>query len=253
MAWPNPSIWYNVFGGANTNHTDHLRQDTSLLEAVTCQNLLPDPIGKLVTREGFSHVRATAITGAAAIDGISHMGDLADKLILVSNGKTWVDDANPPSEIAGGTALTAGSLARFDIFNAFLIIVNQARDVPQTISAAGARADLGGTPPYGRDVKSFGRRLVMFSPLYGGTIYRHRAMFTSAVDTQATWVTPDSVNFLNFGREGAKVNVLGGEVYADFLMTFTEDSLFPVYTTPNATCHSLSRKTSWLRIWGDRQ
>ena len=232
---PPVAYWYPVFGGQNSDHTDRLRQDSELLEGVTVQNLLPDPVGKLVTREGFSHVRATAITGSTTITGMAHLGDLADSFILVSNGKVWKDTANPPAEVTSGTALTAGSLNRFDIFNSFLHIVSQARDVPQTVNASLTRADLGGTPPYGLDVKSFGRRLHMFSPLYGGTTYRHRSMFTSSNDSQSAWTAPDTLNFLNYGREGAKVNVLGGEVYADHLMAFTEDSLFPVYTTPNAT------------------
>ena len=235
MAWPEPALWYSVFGGQNTEHTDQLRQDSRLLEGVTVQDLLPDPPGRLVTREGFSHVRASAITGGLAIDGMAHMGDLADKLVLLSNGKFYQDDASPPTEIASGTNFTAGSLGRFDIFNNLLIAVSQSRDKPQTFDSSVSRADLGGTPPYGIDVKSFGRRLFMFSPLYSSTTYRHRAMFTSSNDSQSAWTTPDSVSFLNFGREGAKVNVLGGEVYADFLMTFTENSIFPVYTTPNAT------------------
>src|SRR3990167_1184665 len=142
-------LWYSVFGGQNTNHTDQLRQDSELLEGVTVQNLLPDPVGKLVTREGFSHVRATGITGTTTITGMAHMGDLVDKFILVSNGKVWQDSASPPGEITGGTALTAGSLNRFDIFNNILHIVSQARDVPQTVNSSLTRADLGGTPPYG--------------------------------------------------------------------------------------------------------
>ena len=235
MAVQPVAIWMNVLGGQNSNHTDDLRQDSELLEGVTVQNLLPDPIGKLVTREGFSHVRAAAITGTTTIDGMAHMGDLADSFILVSNGKVWKDTASPPVEVTGGTALTAGSLARFDIFNSFLIIATQSRDVPQTINASLTRADLGGTPPYGIDVKSFGRRLHHFSPTYGGTTYRHRSMHSSANDAHATYTAPDTINFMNYGREGAKVNVLGGETYADHLMTFTEDSIFPVYTTPNAT------------------
>ena len=232
---PPVALWYSVFGGQNTNHTDQLRQDSELLEGVTVSNLLPDPVGKLVTREGFSHVRSSAITGATTITGMAHLGDLADSFVLVSNGKVWKDTANPPAEVTGGTALTAGSLNRFDIFNDLLHIVSQARDFPQTVNSSLTRADLGGTPPYGLDVKSFGRRLHMFSPLYGGTTYRHRSMFPSVNDSSATWANPTTINFLNYGREGAKVNVLGAEVYADFMMTFTEDSLFPVYTTPNAT------------------
>ena len=235
MAVQPVALWFSVFGGQNSNHTDDLRQDSELLEGVTVQNLLPDPIGKLVTREGFSHVRAAAITGALSVDGMAHMGDLVDKHILVSNGKAWQDSANPPAEITLGTALTAGSLARFDIFNDLLIICTQARDLPQTINSSMTGANLGGTPARGLDVKSFGRRVHMFSPAYAGTTYRHRSMFTSANDSQSSWTAPDTINFLNFGREGAKVNVLGAEVYADHLMTFTEDSIFPVYTTPNAT------------------
>src|SRR3990167_7144333 len=123
-------LWYSVFGGQNTNHTDQLRQDSELLEGVTVQDLLPDPVGSLVTREGFSHVRATAITGATTITGMAHMGDLADTFILVSNGKVWQDSTNPPAEVTGGTALTAGSLNRFDIFNGPLHIVSQAPDLP---------------------------------------------------------------------------------------------------------------------------
>ena len=235
MAWPRPALWFDVLGGQNSHHMSRLRQDQELVEMSQALNVLPDPAGKLVTREGFSHVRATGITGTTTVTGLWHMGDLSDKLVLGSNGKLWLDDANPPSEITGGTAFTAGSLMRAEIFNGFLIVTSQARDLPQTVNSSATRADLGGTPARGLDVKAFGRRVFMFSPSYGGTTYRHRAMFNSSDDNQAAWTTPDTLYYLNFGREGAKVNVLGGEVYADHLVSFTEDSVFPVYTTPNAT------------------
>ena len=75
----------------------------------------------------------------------------------------------------------------------------------------------------------------MFSPTDGPTTRYEKVSFNSANDDHDIWANPYTTNFLNFGREGSGVQVVGGEAYADHLMTFTTDKVFPVYTTPNAT------------------
>jgi len=239
MSQPPIRLWYDVFKGYNAQHTDTLEQSREGLELVTAQNVIPDPLGDIATRDGFSHVRATAIAGAGSITGMSHgLRDASDKFVLTdSDGDTFIDDANPPVKLAGGTDYTDGvdNLTRFDTHESLLIGVSRLRDLPQTVNTSGVRADLGGTPPYGLDYKVFGRRGHMFSPLYGGTTYLERIMFNSANDDHDVWADPTTINFLNFGRPGSGVQVVGGEVYADHLMTFTSDAVFPVYTTPNAT------------------
>lgn len=238
MAWPPVALYYDVLGGTNLNHTDRAAQTQELLELVTgSENLIPDPAGELVTRPGFSKAFATAIAGSLKITGLHYMKDLADELIVTcGNGTFKRGNANPPGALTGGTAFTSGDnvLTRSTIFNDFLIAVSNARDLPQTVNASAVRADLGGTPARGMDVKAFARRVCMFSPIYSGTTYRSLMAFTSANDNQAAWTAPVTVNFLNFGRTGTDVNLLGGEVFADHLMAFTEDGVFPVYATPNA-------------------
>lgn len=236
MARPPIALWYDVFGGYNAQQIQTLRQDQELLELSQAQDVIGDPIGDLVTVPGSSFVRSTAITNTPAVQGMQHMQDLADKLILVANGKVWQDSANPPAEVTLGTALTAGQdvLARFAIFNDLLIICTQSRDLPQTVNSSVVRADLGGTPARGIDVKPFARRVCMFSPSYSGTTYRSFMSFTSSNDNQAAWTAPVTTNFLNFGQTGSDINLLGGELYKNQLMAFTEDAVFPVYVTPNA-------------------
>ena len=150
MAEPRIAIWYDVLGGENRQHNAKLRQDEKLLECRQALNVISDPAGELVTRPGFSHVRASAITDTPAITGIFHMKDLADETILGNSvtGGLNRDNANPPGAIAGGAAFTTGQnvLLRGDIFNNLLILVSNARDVPQTINSAVTRASLGGTP-----------------------------------------------------------------------------------------------------------
>lgn len=239
MAWPKPELWYDVLGGENRQHNARLRQDQKLLEMRAATNVIPDPSGELVTRPGFSHVRATAITNTPAITWMSHLKDLADEFILGNSvtGGLNRDSANPPGAITGGAAFTTGQnvLLRSDIFNDLLIIVSNARNLPQTINSSVTRADLGGTPARGLDVKAFARRVCMFSPSDGTTTYRSIMSFTSVNDDQATWTTPYTVNMLNFGRIGTDANLLGGEHFQDHLMAFTEDAAFPVFATPNAT------------------
>lgn len=238
MAFPPVALWYNLFGGYSEQPIESLRQDSRLCELSLAQDVISDPLGSLVTRPGFSRVRATAISGTPTITGLFHLQDLADEFILGAAGTLYRDSANPPGELAGGTAFTnsATNLLRGDMFNNLLIICSQSRDLPQTVSATPARADLGGTPARGLDVKAFARRVCMFSPIYAGTTYRSLMAFTSANDDQTAWTNPVTVNFLNFGRTGDDVNLLGGEFYGnDELMAFTEDKVFAVYPTPNAT------------------
>ena len=238
MAWPPVAYWFPVFGGYSEQSIGSLRQDSELLELSQANNVISDPLGALVTRPGFSKVRSSAISGTPTITGMAHMQDLADEFILSGSGGTFFrDSANPPGAISGGTAFTSGAtvLTRWTIFNDLLIAVSSSRDLPQTFNSSVTRADLGGTPARGLDVKSFARRVCMFSPIYSGTIYRSIMSFTSAVDNQAAWTNPVTTNFLNFGHTGSDVNVLGGELYKDHLMAFTEDRAYAVYATPNAT------------------
>ena len=239
MAWTSPSFWLDVFGGYNAQTQGVLRQDRTLLELATASNVIPDPLGDLVSRPGFSHVRATTTGAAHVFTGMFHLQDLADKFILwnSSDGKPYQDSANPPVALSGGTAFTTGAdvLVRGTVFNNKLIAVSNARNLPQTIDATPTWADLGGTPARGVDVKSFARRVCMFSPIYSGTTYRSIMSFTSSNDDETAWTNPVTINFLNFGRTGADVNLLGGEVYKSQLIAFTEDRAYPVYATPNAT------------------
>lgn len=237
MAQPNIELWFDVLKGYNAHHADRLEQSRSGVELVTAQNIIPDPPGEWVTSPGFSKVRGTAISGTPAITGIFHMGDLADSLILVgSDGEHYQDSANPPAAIASGTDFTsgAGNLVRGTIFNNVLITVSKQRDAPQQITSSIVRSDLSGTPPKGVDVKSFGRRVWMFSPNISGTIWRHIASFGTTDDVATTWTNPSTTEMLNFGTPGGKFNVLGGEVFEDHLMAFTEDSVFPIYQTVNS-------------------
>lgn len=238
MAVQNPVYWMDVWGGYSAQNTDTLTQSPTDLELVRAQNVIPDPIGDLVTSPGMSHVRAGTTGASDAFTGMFHLQDLADKFILWNgtDGKPYQDSASPPAVLAGGTAFTTGAnvLVRGTVFNNKLIAVSNARDLPQTISATPTWADLSGTPARGVDVKAFARRVCMFSPSYSGTTYRSIMSFTSTNDDETAWTLPVSTNFLNFGRTGNDVNLLGGEIYKNFLMAFTEDRAYPVYATPNA-------------------
>src|SRR3990167_2365240 len=140
-AWSPVSLWFPVLGGQNSQQIELLRQDQRLVEMSQAFNVIPDPEGALVTRPGFSHVRATAITDTPAITGMFHMKALANEFILGNSvtGGLNRDSANPPGAITGGTAFTTGAntLLRGDIFNNFLIIVSNARNVPQTVNSSG--------------------------------------------------------------------------------------------------------------------
>jgi hypothetical protein len=237
MAYRPVKLWYPVFGGYNEQQIETIRQDQRLVELSQAQDVISDPLGAMVTRPGFSKVRAAAIAGTPTITGLHYLQDLTDKLIITaSDGKTYQDDASPPTEVTAGTAFTTGAtvLTRGTIFNNKLLLVSSSRNIPQTVNATPTKADLGVTPARGIDVKSFARRVCMFSPSDGTTTYRSIMSFTSAVDDETAWTAPYAVNFLNFGRTGTDVNLLGGELYKDHLMAFTEDRLYPVYATPSA-------------------
>lgn len=242
MGYGELALYYPIFGGENRQDTDVLRQDEALLELVTAQNVIPDPLGHLATAEGFSNVRATAITGTPAITGMKHLGDRADELILTaSDGNVYRDNANPPNQLVGGTSHTTGNtvLSRFDVGGAagseIAVIVTSSRDVPRKVTISSmALANLAGTPARGVDFHVWGRRPWMFAPTDGTTVRSGFASFGSLDDDLETWANPYTTNRLNFGRPGQRVNVLGAEKYKDRLMCFTEDSIFPIYQTPNA-------------------
>ena len=238
MAWPRVALWYPVFGGYNEQQIESLRQDSELMELSQSQDVISDPLGSIITRPGFSNVRASAITGTPSITGMWDMQDLASIFLVgASDGKLYKDTASPMVEVTGGTAFTTGAtvLRRATIFKNLLIMVSSSRNIPQTVETTPTKADLGGTPPRGIDVKAFARRLCMFSPSDGSTTYRGIMSFTSANDDETAWTLPYSANFLNFGKTGTDVNVLGGEIYKDRMMVLTEDRIYPVYATPNAS------------------
>lgn len=236
MGWPPVALWFPTFGGYSEQQIESLRQDSKLVELSQANDILSDPLGSITTRYGFSKVRALAISGTPTITGMFWMGDLVDEFVLGAAGTLYRDNANPPGEITGGTAFTnsATNLLRGDIFNDFLILTSQSRNLPQTINGSMTRADLGGTPARGLDVKAFARRVCMFSPIYSGTTYRSLMSFTSANDNQAAWTAPVTVNSLNFGRTGTDVRLLGGERIASQLFAFTENEVYEIYATPNA-------------------
>jgi len=237
VAFPLISLWFDNLEGQNGHHVSTLRQSQKGVEMSKAANVIPNPPGMLTTSPGFTEIRATAISGTPLITGMQHMGDLVDSLILAaSDGKIYQDSANPPAEITGGTAHTSGgdNLARFEITNDVLLIVNQERDVVRQLTSGLTLTDLSGTPPQGLDVKLFGRRVHMFSPDVSGTIHRHISSFTSSDDSNTAWTAPTTTNFINYGRPGEKLNIKGAEIFKDHMMVFSADKIFPVFQTPSA-------------------
>src|SRR3990167_8190345 len=139
MALPPVAYWLDVMGSYNAQQDDRLRQDTEGLEFVIARDVIHDPAGELVTRPGFSKVRSSAIASSLSFTGIHHMWDLATEDILtMSDGTFKRNNANPPGALAGGTAFTSGVnvLTRSTLYNNFLIVVSNARDLPQTVNAS---------------------------------------------------------------------------------------------------------------------
>lgn len=238
MAFPAVDLWYGLLGGQNSQQIDSIRQDKELVEMSQAQSVIADLEGKLTTSPGFSKVRSTAISSGPAITGMFYLGDLANEFLLGNalTGKLARDNANPPADLVMGTVFTTGAnvLLRGDFHEDKLIVVSNARDLPQTVSSSVAVADLGGTPPRGVDFKVFARRGIMFNPSYSSTVYRNLASFNSANDDHDAWTLPVTTNALSFGRYGSDVNVLGGEIFQDFCMAFTNNDVFPIVATPSA-------------------
>lgn len=238
MPLPNITLWYSLLGGVSTQQIDTLRQSKELVECSQANNIIPDPNYAWVTSPGFSKVRTNAISGSPPITGLFHGGALADFLVI-GNGATGdiaFDTADPPVDNTSGTNFTTGQnvLLRGDFHENLLIITSNARDLPQTVSAASARADLGGTPPRGIDYKVLGRRGIMFSPSLAGTTYRQIASYNSANDDHDAWTNPVTVNYLNFGKYEGDATALGGEYFQDHVIGFTEKAAYPIYVTENA-------------------
>ena len=238
MAFEKIALWFPVLGGQNSQQIESLKQSQELVEMSQAQDVIADLEGKLTTRPGFGAVRSTPILNSPPITGLFHLGDLADAFVI-GNGATGdiaFDTANPPVDNTSGTNFTTGQnvLLRGDFHENLLIIVSNARDLPQTVNASSTRADLGGTPPRGLDYKVFGSRGLMASPLYSSTTYRNLVSFNSAKDDHDAWTLPVTTNALSFGRFGSDVNVVGLEIFQDFCMAFTNHNVYPIYVTPSA-------------------
>ena len=238
MAWPKVELWFPLMGGVNSQQIDSLQQGQELVEMSQANDVIADLEGKLTTRPGFGAVRSTVILDSPAITGMFHMGDLVDEFLLGNSltGALARDNANPPADLTMGTAFTTGAnvLLRADFHESLMIVVSNARNVPQTVSASVVVANLGGTPPRGIDYKVFARRGLMFSPSDGTTTYRNLVSFNSANDDHDIWSLPYTTNALSFGRIGSDVNVLGGEIFQDFCMAFTNHNVYSIYATPAA-------------------
>ena len=238
MAWPSIVLWFDNLAGVNTQQIDDLEQRPEGVEFAVLNNAIPDPPGNLVTSPGFSKVRSTAILNGPPITGMFHGGDLAD-IFVIGNGTTGdiaFDTANPPVDNTSGTNFTTGAnaLLRADFHENLMIIVSNARDLPQTVNASSVRADLGGTPPYGIDYKVLAQRGIMFSPLHGGVTYRGLASFNSARNDHDAWTLPVTTNALNFSKYEGDATVLGGEYFQDHVIAFTKDAAYPIYPTDTA-------------------
>ena len=106
----------------------------------------------LLTRPGFADVRGTAINAAGVFTCFRDQNPIANQLLMTvsiaaGSHKIYIDDANPPSAIAGGTDFTIGAdnlinAVNFtDGTNPMSIFASRQRDTMQSVNGSGTRAD----------------------------------------------------------------------------------------------------------------
>lgn len=251
MAWPFKEIIFDLLGGLNNldNSADILQvprqpelgtldPGTPIRMAQANDVWAPNNRYDLSTRPGFSEGRSTTINVNARITGMGHQGEINDRFLLTAsiNGGThsiYQDSANPPAEIAGGTNFTEDqdnltTLLNFtDGVNPLTILLSRRRDLPQSINAAGTRANftIAGTaltslkPAIG---EIFGQRALYADVDYDGTIYNNRVYRSDIRD--GNLITDPTTQFDSFERRTAD-KIRGLKFISDVCLVGSRDYL----------------------------
>lgn len=184
---------FEVFGGlwTNQNAANIPQNPKKPIGFPQVNNVYaPGDTYALKTIPGFSDVRADAINAAGIITGLCDMNEVAAKFLITcsiagDDHSIYVDDASPPSEIAGGTDFTIGEDNLIDaslftdsnsVWGAVLCSLLQ--DVPQFVNSSGTRANLsitdGANSLKPRFTEVLANRLLCCAPDIGGTDYDDR-------------------------------------------------------------------------------
>ncbi|KKL64819.1 hypothetical protein LCGC14_2161180, partial [marine sediment metagenome] len=207
----------------------------------------PNDRGDIATRPGFDEVRATAINAAGIGTGLGHQGEIADRFlmtvsIVAGSHSVYEDDANPPTEISGGTnpGINQDNLSTLlnftDGTNPGTIIVFRDRDLAQFINAAGSRSNFtiagtGLTSLKPGIAEVFGQRIIYADYDQDGTVHDDRIAWTDIRD--GNLITDITSQFESFERRTSD-KVRGIRRISDFCIIGSRDYLSFLALTPTA-------------------
>lgn len=250
-------IEYPILGGLDSLHNGsdipQFRGDEDwkgYLRFVQVNNVYaPNDRYDLMTRPGFADIRATAINAAGIFTSFRDQEAMASRFLMtVSIGggthSIYQNNANPPTEISGGTNFTVGqdnlisSVNFTDGTNPMTVFASLLRDVPQSVNASASRADFAITgTTYPKVIRIFDQRLIMVAPSIGGTVYKFRNYFSDKRD--GNLITDSTTQFSSFeASEGEEI--VGAEVFGQVLFTGMPSRIYfqgitPFSATPLST------------------
>ena len=258
--------WYPIFPGLWTNDdagsdipTDQIalpslvgrtmKEAAGAMYLAQATNVFSPGISRIIRkRPGFTEVRGTAINAAGIFTSLIHQGEMADRMLMTvsiaaGSHNIYVDDANPPSAVAGGTNFTIGAdnlidaLLFSDGTNPGAIFLSRLRDLPQFVNNSGTRSNftIAGTgltslkPSFG---EVFAQRALYGDVNFDGTVYDDRVYWSDIRD--GNLISDPTTQFLSFETR-LKDRVRGIRKISDICMIGKLNNIFTMVPTPNAS------------------
>lgn len=155
MAWRFKETTFDILGGFNDqdNPCDIVPGKSGLLRMIQAQNVYqPGNRHDLMTIPGFAKRKSTTINAAGIVTGGIDFGEIAaleylTVSIAAGSHNIYLNSANPPAAVAGGTNFTISQDNLIDILlfgngsTAGGIFLSRLRDTPQYINSSGTRSD----------------------------------------------------------------------------------------------------------------
>lgn len=255
--------WYSVFGGLWTEEgeipTDQLlyqqmvgrdmRRVPGASYLAQATNVFAPGVSRVIRkRPGFQKINANAVNAAGIWTSFVHLGEIADKFygtLSIAAGSHNIYDfaADAPSAVTGGTNFTIGAtnlitpLLFTDGTSPMAVFLSRSRDLPQSINAAGTRANytIAGTgltslkPAIG---EIFTQRALYGDYDQDGTVYDDRVAWSDIRD--GNLITDITTQFLSFETR-LKDKVRGIRKISDICIVGKLNNIFTMIPTPEAS------------------
>ena len=199
-------------------------------------------------RPGFQKINTNAVNAAGIWTSFIHLGEIADAFygtasIAGTSHNIYNFATDAPGAVAGGTNFTIGAtnlitpLLFTDGTNPMAIFLSRSRDLPQSINAAGTRANFTIAGTGLTSLKPAIGEIFTQRALYGdydqdGTVYDDRVAWSDIRD--GNLITDITTQFLSFETR-LKDKVRGIRKLSDICIIGKLNNIFTMVPTPEAT------------------